>query len=71
MKHFGLKSASEDRMRKLIKVWEIGDDIACEKVPLFISKDKKTGKELIKARPMAYVIDLKNHILRSLDLLRE
>ena len=51
--------------------WKIGDDISCEKAPMFISKDKKTGKDVMKARPMAYVVDLKSHILRSLDLLHE
>ena len=68
---FGLKSSSEDKMRKQIQEWSVGDDIACEKTPFLISKDKKTGKEVIKARPMAYVIHLKDHIMRSLDLLNE
>jgi hypothetical protein len=58
-------------MRDQIKDWKIGDDIACEKIPFLISKDKKTGKEVIKTRAMAYVIDLKGHILRSLDLIFE
>ena len=58
-------------MRKQIKDWKIGDDIACEKAPFFISKDTKTGKEKLEARPLAYVIDLKEHKLRMLDLLWE
>ena len=66
-----MKSTSEDRMRKQMTAWAIGDDIACEKTPFFISKDKKTGKEVIKAMPMAYIIHLGDHILRSLDLLNE
>ena len=68
---FGIKSSAENRMRNQIKEWKIGDDIACEKTPFQISKDRKTGKEVIKARAMAYVIDLKGRILRSLDLLFE
>ena len=58
-------------MRDQIKSWKIGDDIACEKAPFLISKDKKTGKELIKPRAISYVIDFKNHILRSLDMIYE
>ena len=68
---FGLKCASEYSMRKQIAKWEIGDDIACEKTPFFISKDKKTGKDVIKGKPMACIIHLGDHILRSLDLLSE
>ena len=54
-----------------MKEWNIGVDIEGEKTPMLISKDKKTGKEVMKARAMAYVVDLKTHILRSLDLLLE
>ena len=58
-------------MRAQITSWEIGDDIACEKTPFMIGKDKTTGKEIIKTRPMAYIIDLKSHNIRALDLLQE
>ena len=58
-------------MRKQIVVWKIGDDIACEKTPFLVGKDKKTGKEIVKTRPMAYIIDLQSHCLRMLDLLKE
>ena len=66
---FGVKSSSEKKMRNQIEKWNIGDDIAAEKTPFLISKDKKTGKEVMKARPMAYVVNLLEHIMRSLDLL--
>ena len=66
-----MKSATEKNIRNKIKFWKIGDDIVCEKTPFLISKDKKTGKEVIKGRPMAYVVDLKAHQLRTLDLLHE
>ena len=58
-------------MRAQIKEWNVGDDIACEKAPFLMPKDKKTGKEVMKTRAMAYVLDLKSHILRALDLLEE
>ena len=58
-------------MRDQVKEWKIGDDIACEKTPFLISKDKKTGKDVMKAKAMAYVIELKEHIIRHLDLLHE
>ena len=68
---FGLKCPSEKRMREQIAIWNVGDDIACEKAPFLMPKDKKTGKEVMKSRAMAYVIDLQSHIWRSLDLLYE
>ena len=58
-------------MREKIREWKVGADIACEKTPFHISKDKKTGNEVVKAKPMAYVIDLKEHIMRHLETLAE
>ena len=67
---FGIKCASEKAMREEIEDWDIGDDITAENVPFLISSDKKKG-DVMKKRHMAYVIDLKQHVLRRLDYLAE
>ena len=54
-------------MREKIECWGIGQDLACEKTPFFIARDKKKKKDVMKGRAMAYVIDLNNHLLRALD----
>ena len=53
-------------MRKKLSEWEIGDNIMSEKTPFMFNKDHKN---FMKAAPMAYVVDLKEHILKYLDLL--
>ena len=70
MKKLGVKCASEVKMRNQVTEWKIGDDIICEKTPMFECKDKN-GKDVMKATPMAYIKDLDRHMMRSLDLLAE
>lgn len=71
MSKFHFKIPSEDLMRKKLDEWEIGHDITSEKTPFLITKNKKTGKDVIKARAMAYVVDLPCHLLKALDLIEK
>ena len=69
MNKLGVKCASEKKMRnQVVTEWHIGEDVVCEFAPMLIGKDKK-GKDLMGKRPMAYIRNLKDHIIKSLDLL--
>ena len=68
MRKFGVKLPSEKVMRTALGEWKIGQDIICEKTPFQFTKDKIF---FVRADPMAYLKDLKEHVLQYLDSLYE